>query len=365
MKVVSANISNNLENKEKALVKNVMFAGNGVFEEMSSWLGTAIKKVNDYELGKEFPNIEESLEIYNKKFEIIPVEAIMATIKWYRYITLKNGEEAQINFYRLKGKSKTFNIDDKQYNLNNIEGIKFWSDEIFSYIPLQYNSGALTEVAKEDEFYDRINEFYGLYVETHSHNSMSAFRSGTDEKYSYNDGIQLVFGKLDTEDIEMYSWACIRGLQRAGLSEEELKRFIGNIGSLYNDNDNKLIFHSSDIETSKEEEEMFEEWCKRVVERPITVKKTYTNGLYSNYDLFDDKYYSNDYIAKTYLTRDEKIRIIQEDFMALVPDNLKLIAELISDAYIAGLSNGYGYISDTNKNVGELIDLLEEWQVFQ
>lgn len=373
MKAVTANISNNLNNNEVALVKNVIFAGNGIFEKMNSWLGTAIKRVDEYELGKEFPDMEESVEIYNKKFDEIPRKALLSVVKWYRYVTEKTGDEAQINFYRLKGRSKIFYIEDKKYNLDDIDGIDFWSEDIFSYVPLQHNSGALTEVAKEDEFYNRLNEVYGLYVETHSHNSMNAFRSGTDEKYSYNDGLQLVFGKLNTKNIEMYSWACVRGLQKAGLSKEELGCFFDVSDLVYNDTVKKIIFNSEEITDTDEDIELFEKWNKQVIKKPEIKYPSYNFGKYYDYGKYKDYDYDKyqdysifDYVEQediygNYKSKEEKLEEIRDNFLQLIPESLMGVAEIIADAYIKGLDSGTSYISNVDNKVDELLELLDSY----
>ncbi len=45
---------------------------------------------------------------------------------------------------------------------------------LFSYTPKQRNSSALTFV-DNDSVYEALNKYIGMYVETHSHNSMQAF----------------------------------------------------------------------------------------------------------------------------------------------------------------------------------------------
>lgn len=360
MKITEARISNNLENRIDPLIKTAIFAGNGIFEEQKSWLGISTKKVNKYELGKEYPNIDESLEIHNKQFDIIPDKALKEVIKWYRDITLDNGEEAQVNFYRLNGKSKTFTLDEEEINLEDIPGIKFWNDNVFSYTPEQHNSGALTEVAESDKYYNRLNEYYGMYVETHSHNSMSAFRSGTDKEYSYNDGIQLVIGKLNTEQIEMYSWVCVRGVQKAGLSLEELSRFVELENVEYDETSNKVIFNTSDIDSQGENED----WYKQVIKKPVVVPSYKYNKQASfydnNYNWGDYKWTS--YKKTPYMSKQKKIESIEEQFLSLVPLELEDIANVILESYIRGLEHTT-YIRDIKTHVDELIDLISDFDL--
>lgn len=357
MKITEARISNNLQDKTNPLIKTTIFAGNGIFEEQKSWLGVSTKKVNKYELGKEYPCMEESLKIHDKQFDLIPNKALKEVIKWYRDITLDSGEEAQVNFYRLNGKSKTFTLDDKEVNLEDIVGIKFWNDNIFSYTPKQHNSGSLTEVAKSDEYYNRLNEYYGMYVETHSHNSMSAFRSGTDEKYSYNDGIQLVIGRLNTDKIEMYSWVCVRGLQRAGLSLEELSRFIELENTEYDETSNKVIFNTEDIDNQEENKD----WYEQVIKTPFTRSIYSDSQLSFNGKDYDWKDYSwTNYRKSPYMTRSQKIEAIAEEFLSMVPKELEDLGNIILEAYIKGLEHTV-YIRDVETHVNELIDLVADF----
>ena len=64
------------------------------------------------------------------------------------------------------------------------------------------------------------------WIETHSHNTMSAFRSGTDKENSYHDGLQLVFGKVTSNEIDFHSWVTIRQKQFDDLSADELNHLI-------------------------------------------------------------------------------------------------------------------------------------------
>lgn len=269
------------ENTEKGRIKSVIMAGNGIFEERSSWLGTSVKRVNDYRV-PSYPKLEESLELKDEAFPRIPQKAVEYVINWYRAETSRTGNEAQVNFYKYEGDISELRVEvgGKPHYLKNIDGINFWSKNIFSYVPLQNNHQASTSVADEDEFYDELNKHYGIYVETHSHNSMEAFRSGTDEEYSGNDGIQFVFGKLNTNKPEMYAWATVREVQRAGLSAEEILKFVELPKHRYT-KDNKVEFlhieKRAPIRVRKG-------WTDRVVVKPQVVK-SYSNGaIWHDYD---------------------------------------------------------------------------------
>lgn len=248
---------------QKGLIKTILIAGNGIFEQANSWLGESIKKVSNYET-KIYPNIKETLVIKENNTNKIPAEAIQYVIKWYRDITLKTNEEAQINFYKMKAGKDLVEYDGKIIKLTDVPGIKFWNSNIFSYTPIQKNSSSHT--AAKDEFYDYLNKYFGSYIETHSHNSMQAFRSGEDKRNSENDGLQLVFGTLNTDKIEMFTWATVRGLQKTHLTPDELNSYIEFPHYEYIPKSGKFIFNVPNIEFDLT---IFDTWNSKVLPKPI------------------------------------------------------------------------------------------------
>lgn len=254
----------------KGLLKTIIMAGNGTFERVDSLYGFSIKRQGgDYVgLGEAYESLAEGCFVTENPAPKLPRIALETVMEWYKRITHKNGEEAQVNFYWNRYK-KSFVKDDegKEVELTSIPGIHIWSDELFSYTPLQYNHGSLTEVADKDEWYDRFNKQFGMYVETHSHNSMDAFASGTDIDNSANDGFQLVFGRLNTENPIMYSWMTMNRVMRLGMTEEELGKIMEmNPSSYYDTPTEKLVYNTNDL-TFKEE--LFEQWDKQVIKRPV------------------------------------------------------------------------------------------------
>lgn len=290
---IVSKFSDNTESLE-GIFKTSICGGNGIFEKQKSWLGESTRKVSDYEFFN-YPEIEENFKfIFEENSDVtfpkIPATAILYVLKWYQDITKETGKEAQINFYRTKGKT-SIKIKDKEIAIKDIPTVKFWSDEVFSYVPKQKNSMAETSV-DSDEYYEELNKQVGCYVETHSHNSMSAFRSGTDEAYSYNDGIQLVFGKFNTQKIEMFSWATIQGKQKAGLTFEELGHFIEFPECTFSDKDKKVLFNENLFKNI--EDEVFEVWNSQIVvikPRVTNGYEGYYQGNYGNQLSFGNYYY--------------------------------------------------------------------------
>lgn len=340
-------IQDTLTPVEDSLLKTIVVAKNGIFEWKGSWLGKSLHKVNNYSSG--IGEDKEEIVIINETVgPKLPKEALMSVINWYRSITLTTGKEAQINFYK---KDKDYLIvNGINKPLTEIEGVKIWNDEIFSYVPLQNNHQAQTTVSSNDEYYNLFNEQFGMYIETHSHNSMSAFRSGTDEANSKFDGIQLVFGKLNTQEIEMHSWATVRDVQKNGLTDEELTRFIDlptysvKDGKLYfseinlyeqyktyeeekwNDRIEKIVVHYPQYNKFSYYEEMFKLKGKKKVTKNDSADWTYPyyQSSFSSYESWDDFNSNYDYVSgykhktsHSYFTEDciSLCDLIEEDIL--------------------------------------------------
>lgn len=205
----------------------------------------------------------------------IPRIALETVVEWYRRITHKNGQEAQVVFYWNRDKVTTVkDADGIEFTLADIPGVHVWSEDLFSYTPKQYNSSGLTEVADSDEWYKRFNEIFNMYVETHSHNSMAAFASGTDTANSENDGFQLVFGHLNTDTIEMYSWMTIGQVLRLGMLEKDLELLIERHPDSEYLATERVSYPSNSLVF---DESVFDKWDEQVIVRPVT-QRTYTYG---------------------------------------------------------------------------------------
>lgn len=283
----------NEEITNPGFIKTTILAGNGIFEQQKSWIGESIKQVNDYKFAG-LPELEENITISSAEFPKIPSEAIRYVIKWYRDTTNKTGKEAQINFYNAKGK-RTLKVNDEEKNLKDINGIHFWSDELFSYTPKQDNSGALTAV-DNDDVYEALNKYIGMYVETHSHNSMQAFASGTDLANSKMDGLQLVFGQLNTSTVQMHTWITVRGVTSQYVSPEIVEHFV-ELPNYVLGSDNKFYYDINEILDMKFDDEIIDVWYGQVAKPKWTAPKwTPTYGTTYGKSVFPDnkKWYEED-----------------------------------------------------------------------
>ena len=288
----------NDETITKGVLKTMIVAGNGSFSLIPSKYGFSIqsKGDNDSALGPAYPSLANGCFITENPAPKLPRKALETVIEWYRRITNKNGEEAQVVFYWNQYKFETVKDDNgTEHVIKDIPGVHYWADDLFSYTPKQYNHGTLTEVADEDEWYEVFNRNFGMYVETHSHNRMDAFASGTDEDNSANDGFQLVFGRLDTESPIMYSWMTMNRVLRLGMQEHELAKIMEmNPSCRYDTASEKLVYKASDLVF---DESLFDEWDKQVIPRPVRPAKATaaTYGQTSGYGSYWDDYYGDYY----------------------------------------------------------------------
>lgn len=260
------------------LVKTLIATANDMFRLTKTKFGFSLRKETEGHtlLGGNAGDLATGCFMTENPGPKIPRIALETVIEWYRRITHKNGQEAQVVFYWNKDKVTTVrDADGVEYTLADISGVHIWAEDLFSYTPKQHNSSGLTEVAEADEWYKRFNDVFNMYVETHSHNSMAAFASGTDEANSENDGFQLVFGHLNTDTIEMYSWMTIGQVLRLGMLEKDLGLIIERHPDSEYLTTERVSYPSNDLLF---DESVFAEWDEQVIARPVAPKTSYLYG---------------------------------------------------------------------------------------
>ena len=271
---------------KKGLLKTIIMAGNGIFEVVDSHYGFSIKNQGgDYPgLGAHYPSLANGCFVTKNPAPKLPRQAVETVIEWYRRITEENGQEAQVVFYWNRDGQATVEDDQGQvHDLATIPGVHVWNKHLFSYTPKQYNSAGLTQVAPQDQWYDLFNRRFGMYVETHSHNVMDAFASGTDEANSANDGFQLVFGQLNTPHPVMYSWMTMNRVLKLGMSEQDLDFIMEkHPSSTYNQATHKVTYPASQLTF---DESLFEQWDEQVLVQPVYTYPTNSRGYATIQDL--------------------------------------------------------------------------------
>ena len=291
------------------IAKTLIMTGNGIYEYSISNFGYAVQKAQGVGtfngLGPAYPALADGMFITHNNYEKIPRKALETVLEWYRRVQADTGEEAQVIFYHNEfGRTVVNDELGNEVEITSIPGVKYWTDKLFSYTPKQWNSHTLTEVAN-DHYYDEFNRVFGMYVETHSHNSMAAFASGTDIDNSGNDGFQLVFGHFGTDTVEMYSWATASQVVKEGLSPTDLDFIVEkNPQATWREADCKYDIPVSSFDF---DESVFETWDKQIEIRPVTTYATTVNAYGTGYytgsesaSSWYSKWYGNGYGGGTY-----------------------------------------------------------------
>lgn len=371
------------KDSDRGMIKTVVVGKDGIYEEQNSWLGTSLKKVHNYGV-ITFPEVSEYVKVKEQTLTKIPAIAIKTVMKWYKDITDKKDEEAQVNFYlksrklvpptdgvyTLTYEEKVNGIEtEKTVNLEDIEGLTFWNDDVFSYTPKQTNSKGQTST--KDPIYTALNNQYGMFLETHSHNSMEAFCSSTDYANSQNDAVQLVFGKFKADKIEMYNWITVSQKLQEGFGTNDLEKFVEFPPYTVNAAKKKLNFDFTVLEGV--DETILKEWDKQVIKpKPIVTHQPSTNYGYgygttiwskndSTRSNWAPKHKST---VSTYKSTPTKIEDASESaivsLIILYGQELQHEIETLVGIYKAGILNST-YVRDTEQEIeAQIVELVSE-----
>lgn len=158
---------------------NYIVGGNGIFVVKKTGFGEITVKTDQIPL---LDNVKEEFKLNIPK---APYYLFLQAYSFFRDVTIKSKDEAALVLY--------YNTETKSYEL---------------YCPEQTVSGASVKFANDVEYVRRqTDQKYIRVCEMHSHNTMSAFHSGTDDKDEIFDCSFLVFGKLDTKPEHIFSFA--------------------------------------------------------------------------------------------------------------------------------------------------------------
>ena len=207
------------------LATSHIVAGNGIFTYAKTKLATKLVKESEYIINPDLPELESYVK-FNEALPKIPLDAFYMMLAFYRKVYDQDGTEAQMNFYWNENNVDSLVLTDgSEIALSDIKGLRQWNNQLISYVPKQVNSGALTKV-DNDEIYELLRQQMMPFVETHSHNTMAAFKSSTDENNSYADELQLVVGHITSHEFDFYNWVTIRGKQIDHLDNNILSQVI-------------------------------------------------------------------------------------------------------------------------------------------
>lgn len=193
-----ANQSTGYETYNKELdIKNLkkityLTASNGVFRIEKT--DTALFKtvVQTYE--KNIPGLlpmEPGVELLIPK---IPFKYIHMALDFYRDVNEQDKTEASLLFFWNKDNKP---LPKKYSDGEEIKGLLV-DGQLIVYVPKQKNSSTLSEFHM-DPMVDYLRTNYSILAETHSHNTMNAFFSATDDANENASQFYGVWGKVKDE----------------------------------------------------------------------------------------------------------------------------------------------------------------------
>jgi len=169
----------------------------GIYRGMSNGCMVARKRLLSYEDG-EFPLADAGNEGFKLLVPKIPFRYWEMVWNFYRDVNEEYGAEAAVLFY---WNHRGFDLEKEiPVELRNEYGKGLLIDgDLIIYVPKQRNSKALTEY-HGDKMRIWLGQHTANYLDTHSHNTMSAFFSGTDDANERLFQFYSVFGRIGIEN---------------------------------------------------------------------------------------------------------------------------------------------------------------------
>lgn len=125
----------------------------------------------------------------------MPMSVYLTILNFYKAVYAQDNTEASCHvFYLHEGQTLEIPEEYEAYSVG-VHQIDNW----VLYCPQQTNHATLTSF-REDEFYPYLRKHYTIMMETHSHHTMNAFWSGTDNANQKDPILYGVFGHINTED---------------------------------------------------------------------------------------------------------------------------------------------------------------------
>lgn len=174
----------------------IVTAGNGIFRVRKTPIAIFKTRMQEVSI-PGLPHMQEGAEILIPK---IPMKMIIQVLSFYRDVYDQDKTEACANFF---------------WNYNNVplpkmDGLLV-DGQLVLHCPLQLNSSAETNFENGEhtrgEDIDWLRNNLAPLCESHSHHSMGAFWSGTDNANENYPQFYLVMGHIDKDDIQVeFRW---------------------------------------------------------------------------------------------------------------------------------------------------------------
>lgn len=195
--------------KHEELTKSVTYvtAANGLFKVTKTPIGLFKEKLEEFKTPVVgLPEMESGVDLAIPK---LPMKHLIQALSFYRDINTKDKTEASTLYF--------WNTEDKP--LPNLPGLSS-EGRLVIYCPIQVNSAALSDFSKDDNVH-WLRQNMSLLFELHSHNTMNAFFSGTDDANENMTQFYGVWGKV-TDDEPMFAFRYVAGNSKVECSPDML-----------------------------------------------------------------------------------------------------------------------------------------------
>lgn len=170
---------------------NIIVGKNGIFRVVRTPVATLTTQIAKMETGYTVPGLQDLVQGVELKVPKIPFKYWLMCLSFYKDVHKKDATEASVLFF---------------WNHTGGEVCKFYEDgapvkgliedgNLIVYCPVQKNQGGLSEF-HEDGMVDWLRENTTPLLETHSHHTMDAYFSPTDDANENANQFYGVFGKI-------------------------------------------------------------------------------------------------------------------------------------------------------------------------
>ena len=193
---------------------NIVVAGNGIFRVVKTPTALFKAKLTDIPAANKIPGLGEMEEGPELLVPKIPLKYLIMALTWYRDVYDQDKTEASILFFWNHDNvalPSHYSPTEAQAKLglqgDEVKGL-IEDGQLVVYCPQQKNSGTLSEFG-DDGMVDYLREHCTPLVETHSHHTMDAFFSGTDDANENSTQFYGVWGKIKDEQPKfIFRWVC-------------------------------------------------------------------------------------------------------------------------------------------------------------
>lgn len=183
---------------------NIVVAGNGIFRVVKTPVALFKTKIQDIPAASRLPGLpdmEEGPELLVPK---IPMKYWIMALTWYQDVHKKDKTEASVLFF---WNHDSVELPEKYEDNTDVKGL-VQDGQLVIYCPQQKNSGTLSEFG-DDGMVNYLREHCTPFMETHSHHTMDAYFSGTDNANENATQFYGVWGKiLDKQPKFAFRWVC-------------------------------------------------------------------------------------------------------------------------------------------------------------